>query len=605
MLIGEPGVGKSAIVEGLALRIVQKKVSRILFEKRVVMLDMASVVAGTKYRGQFEERIRSIINELQKNPNVILFIDEIHTIVGAGAAAGSMDAANMLKPALARGEIQCIGATTLDEYRKNIEKDGALERRFQKVIVEPTTAEETLQILKNIKEKYEDHHNVSYTDEALEACVKLSARYITDRNFPDKAIDALDEAGSRVHLTNINVPKEIEEQEKLIEEARSLKAEAVKSQNFELAASYRDREKELSVRLEEMKVEWEARLKDDRQTVGEEEIANVISMMSGVPVQRMAQAEGLKLAGMKEELQAKVIAQDAAIEKLTKAILRSRVGLKDPNHPIGTFMFLGPTGVGKTHLAKQLAKYMFGSADALIRIDMSEYMEKYTVSRMIGAAPGYVGYEEGGQLTEKVRRKPYSIVLLDEIEKAHPDVFNILLQVLDEGRLTDNYGRTIDFKNTVIIMTSNIGTRQLKEFGRGVGFAAQNRTDDNEHSRSVIQKALNKTFAPEFLNRLDEIITFDQLSLEAITKIVDIELKGLYERVEAIGYKLVVEDDAKTFLASKGYDVQFGARPLKRAIQNHLEDGLSELIVAEELQPGDTVNVSVDKEKDELSIRKA
>ena len=530
---------------------------------------------------------------------------EIHTIVGAGAAAGSMDAANMLKPALARGEIQCIGATTLDEYRKNIEKDGALERRFQKVIVEPTTAEETLQILKNIKEKYEDHHNVSYTDEALEACVKLSARYITDRNFPDKAIDALDEAGSRVHLTNINVPKEIEEQEKLIEEARSLKAEAVKSQNFELAASYRDREKELSVRLEEMKVEWEARLKDDRQTVGEEEIANVISMMSGVPVQRMAQAEGLKLAGMKEELQAKVIAQDAAIEKLTKAILRSRVGLKDPNHPIGTFMFLGPTGVGKTHLAKQLAKYMFGSADALIRIDMSEYMEKYTVSRMIGAAPGYVGYEEGGQLTEKVRRKPYSIVLLDEIEKAHPDVFNILLQVLDEGRLTDNYGRTIDFKNTVIIMTSNIGTRQLKEFGRGVGFAAQNRTDDNEHSRSVIQKALNKTFAPEFLNRLDEIITFDQLSLEAITKIVDIELKGLYERVEAIGYKLVVEDDAKTFLASKGYDVQFGARPLKRAIQNHLEDGLSELIVAEELQPGDTVNVSVDKEKDELSIRKA
>ena len=605
VLIGEPGVGKSAIVEGLALRIVQKKVSRILFEKRVMMLDMASVVAGTKYRGQFEERIRSIINELQKNPNVILFIDEIHTIVGAGAAAGSMDAANMLKPALARGEIQCIGATTLDEYRKNIEKDGALERRFQKVIVEPTTAEETLQILKNIKEKYEDHHNVSYTDEALETCVKLSARYITDRNFPDKAIDALDEAGSRVHLTNINVPKEIEEQEKLIEEARSLKAEAVKSQNFELAASYRDREKELSVRLEEMKVEWEARLKDNRQTVGEEEIANVISMMSGVPIQRMAQAEGLKLAGMKEELQAKVIAQDVAIEKLTKAILRSRVGLKAPNHPIGTFMFLGPTGVGKTHLAKQLAKYMFGSDDALIRIDMSEYMEKYTVSRMIGAAPGYVGYEEGGQLTEKVRRKPYSIVLLDEIEKAHPDVFNILLQVLDEGRLTDNYGRTIDFKNTVIIMTSNIGTRQLKEFGRGVGFAAQNRTDDNEYSRSVIQKALNKTFAPEFLNRLDEIITFDQLSLDAITKIVDIELKGLYERVEAIGYKLVVENDAKKFLASKGYDVQFGARPLKRAIQNYLEDGLSELIVAAELQPGDMVNVSVDKEKNELSIKKA
>lgn len=604
VLIGEPGVGKSAIVEGLALRIVQKKVSRILFEKRVMMLDMASVVAGTKYRGQFEERIRSIINELQKNPNVILFIDEIHTIVGAGAATGSMDAANMLKPALARGEIQCIGATTLDEYRKNIEKDGALERRFQKVIVEPTTAEETLQILKNIKDKYEDHHNVTYTDEALEACVKLSDRYITDRNFPDKAIDALDEAGSRIHLTNINVPKEIEEQEKLIEDARNLKGDAVKSQNFELAASYRDRERELSNSLDEMKAEWETRLKDDRQTVGEEDIATVISMMSGVPVQRMAQAEGLKLAGMKEELQAKVIAQDPAIEKLVKAILRSRVGLKDPNRPIGTFMFLGPTGVGKTYLAQQLAKYMFGSSDALIRIDMSEYMEKYTVSRMIGAAPGYVGYEEGGQLTEKVRRKPYSIVLLDEIEKAHPDVFNILLQVLDEGRLTDNYGRTIDFKNTVIIMTSNIGTRQLKEFGRGVGFAT-NRTDDREHSRGVIQKALNKTFAPEFLNRLDEIITFDQLSLDAITKIVDIELKGLYERIESIGYKLVVDEDSKKFLASKGYDVQFGARPLKRAIQTYLEDGLSELIVSSELQVGDVVTISVDKEKEELSLKKA
>ena len=605
VLIGEPGVGKSAIVEGLALRIVQRKVSRVLFDKRLVSLDMASIVAGTKYRGQFEERIKAILNELSKNPNIILFIDEIHTIVGAGGATGSLDAANMLKPALSRGEIQCIGATTLDEYRKNIEKDGALERRFQKVIVEPTTPEETLQILKNIKEKYEEHHNVDYTDEALEACVKLSDRYVTDRNFPDKAIDALDEAGSRVHLMNINVPKEIEVQEKLIEDARVLKAEAVKSQNFELAASYRDREKELSVHLDEMKAEWEARLKDDRQTVGEEEIANVISMMSGVPVQRMAQAEGIKLAGMKEDLQGKVVAQDTAIEKLTKAILRSRVGLKDPNRPIGTFMFLGPTGVGKTHLAKQLAKYMFGSSDALIRIDMSEYMEKYTVSRMIGAAPGYVGYEEGGQLTEKVRRKPYSIVLLDEIEKAHPDVFNILLQVLDEGRLTDNYGRTIDFKNTVIIMTSNIGTRQLKEFGRGVGFAAQARTDDNEHSRSVIQKALNKTFAPEFLNRLDEIITFDQLSLDAITKIVDIELKGLYGRVEAIGYKMVVDDEAKRFLATKGYDVQFGARPLKRAIQNYLEDGLSELIISAGLQPGDTINDSVNKEKDELNITKA
>lgn len=604
VLIGEPGVGKSAIVEGLALRITQRKVSRILFDKRVIMLDMASVVAGTKYRGQFEERIRSIINELQKNPNVILFIDEIHTIVGAGAAAGTMDAANMLKPALTRGEIQCIGATTLDEYRKSIEKDGALERRFQKVIVEPTTAEETLQILKNIKEKYEDHHNVRYTDAALEACVKLTARYINDRNFPDKAIDALDEAGSRVHLTNISVPKEIEKQELLIENARLQKIEAVKAQNFELAAGYRDREKELTTQLEQMKADWEAQLKEQRQTVDEEEIASVVSMMSGVPVQRMAQAEGLKLAGMKEELQQKVIAQDVAIEKLVKAIVRSRVGLKDPNRPIGTFMFLGPTGVGKTHLAKQLARYMFGSDDALIRIDMSEYMEKYTVSRMIGAAPGYVGYEEGGQLTEKVRRKPYSIVLLDEIEKAHPDVFNILLQVLDEGRLTDNVGRTIDFKNTVIIITSNIGTRQLKEFGRGVGFAAQNRADDKEYSRGVIQKALNKTFSPEFLNRLDEIITFDQLSLEAITRIVDIELKGLYERLESIGYHLQVDDAAKKFLATKGYDVQFGARPLKRAIQNYLEDGLSELIVSGGVQPGDTVSVTYEDGKDELTMQK-
>lgn len=604
VLIGEPGVGKSAIVEGLALRITQKKVSRVLFDKRVIMLDMSSVVAGTKYRGQFEERIRSIINELQKNPNVILFIDEIHTIVGAGAAAGTMDAANMLKPALARGEIQCIGATTLDEYRKSIEKDGALERRFQKVIVEPTTAEETLQILKNIKEKYEDHHNVRYTDAALEACVKLSARYINDRNFPDKAIDALDEAGSRVHLTNISAPKEIEEQERLIENARLQKTEAVKSQNFELAAGYRDREKELMAQLEQMKADWEAQLKEQRQTVDEEEIANVVSMMSGVPVQRMAQAEGLKLAGMKDELQQKVIGQDVAIEKLVKAIVRSRVGLKDPNRPIGTFMFLGPTGVGKTHLAKQLARYLFGSDDALIRVDMSEYMEKFTVSRMVGAAPGYVGYEEGGQLTEKVRRKPYSIVLLDEIEKAHPDVFNILLQVLDEGRLTDNVGRTIDFKNTVIIMTSNIGTRQLKEFGRGVGFAAQNRTDDKEYSRGVIQKALNKTFSPEFLNRLDEIITFDQLSLDAITRIVDIELKGLYERLEGIGYHLQVDDAAKKFLATKGYDVQFGARPLKRAIQNYLEDGLSELIVSGDVQLGDTVSVTHEDGKDELTMQK-
>lgn len=598
ILIGEPGVGKSAIVEGLALRIVEKKVSRILFDKRVIALDMTAVVAGTKYRGQFEERIRSILNELKKNPNIILFIDEIHTIVGAGSAAGSMDAANMLKPALARGEIQCIGATTLDEYRQNIEKDGALERRFQKVIVEPTTAEETLQILKNIKDKYEDHHNVNYTDAALEACVKLTDRYITDRNFPDKAIDALDEAGSRVHLTNITAPKEIEEQEKLIDEMKSLKNEAVRLQNFELAASYRDKEKEYTNQLDTLKEEWEKSLKENRETVDDEQIAEVVSMMSGVPVQRMAQAEGMKLLGMKDDLLSKVIGQDKAIATLVKAIQRSRVGLKDPNKPIGTFMFLGPTGVGKTHLAKELAKLMFGSADALIRIDMSEYMEKFTVSRLVGAPPGYVGYEEGGQLTEKVRRKPYSIVLLDEIEKAHPDVFNILLQVMDEGRLTDSYGRTVDFKNTIVIMTSNIGTRQLKEFGKGIGFAAQVRTDDKEYSRSVITKALNKSFAPEFINRLDEIITFDQLDLDTLTRIIDIELKGLYSRVKNIGYKLVIDEDAKKFVATKGYDVQFGARPLKRAIQNNLEDGISELILGSEMAAGDTIKVSYDKEKD-------
>ena len=598
ILIGEPGVGKSAIVEGLALRIVEKKVSRILFDKRVIALDMTAVVAGTKYRGQFEERIRSILNELKKNPNIILFIDEIHTIVGAGSAAGSMDAANMLKPALARGEIQCIGATTLDEYRQNIEKDGALERRFQKVIVEPTTAEETLQILKNIKDKYEDHHNVNYTDAALEACVKLTNRYITDRNFPDKAIDALDEAGSRVHLTNITAPKEIEEQEKLIDEMKSLKNEAVRLQNFELAASYRDKEKEYTNQLDTLKEEWEKSLKENRETVDDEQIAEVVSMMSGVPVQRMAQAEGMKLLGMKDDLLSKVIGQDKAIATLVKAIQRSRVGLKDPNKPIGTFMFLGPTGVGKTHLAKELAKLMFGSADALIRIDMSEYMEKFTVSRLVGAPPGYVGYEEGGQLTEKVRRKPYSIVLLDEIEKAHPDVFNILLQVMDEGRLTDSYGRTVDFKNTIVIMTSNIGTRQLKEFGKGIGFAAQVRTDDKEYSRNVITKALNKSFAPEFINRLDEIITFDQLDMDALTRIIDIELKGLYSRVENIGYKLVIDEYAKKFVATKGYDVQFGARPLKRAIQNNLEDGISELILGSEMAAGDTIKVSYDKEKD-------
>ena len=602
ILIGEPGVGKSAIVEGLALRIIEKKVSRILFDKRVIALDMTAVVAGTKYRGQFEERIRAILNELKKNPNIILFIDEIHNIVGAGSAAGSMDAANMLKPALARGEIQCIGATTLDEYRQNIEKDGALERRFQKVIVEPTTPEETLQILQNIKEKYEEHHNVTYTGEALEACVKLTDRYITDRNFPDKAIDAMDEAGSRVHLKNITVPKEIEQQEQMIDEARTHKNEAVRLQDFELAASFRDREKSLMSELEDMKQRWEESLKENRETVDKEQIADVVSMISGIPVQRMAQAEGIRLKGMKEQLLAKVIAQDKAVDTLVKAIQRSRVGLKDPNKPIGTFLFLGPTGVGKTHLAKELAKQMFGSADALIRIDMSEYMEKFTVSRLVGAPPGYVGYEEGGQLTEKVRRKPYSIVLLDEIEKAHSDVFNLLLQVMDEGRLTDSYGRTVDFKNTVIIMTSNIGTRQLKEFGKGIGFAAQTRTDDKEYSRSVITKALNKSFAPEFINRLDEIITFDQLDINALEKIIDIELKGLYERMESLGYKLVIDDAAKRFVASKGYDVQFGARPLKRSIQNNLEDGLAELILNEDPQAGDTIHVGLNAEGNEIKM---
>lgn len=604
ILIGEPGVGKSAIVEGLATRIVQKKVSRILFNKRVVLLDMASVVAGTKYRGQFEERIRSIINELQRNPDIILFIDEIHTIVGAGSSSGSMDAANMLKPALARGEIQCIGATTLDEYRKNIEKDGALERRFQKVIVEPTTADETLLILKNIKDRYEEHHNVTYTDEAIEACVKFSERYITDRSFPDKAIDVLDEAGSRVHLINISVPKEIEEQEKLIDEAVMQKELAVKSQNYELAANHRDRANELTKQLDEMKKAWESQHNEHRQTVDEEEIARVVSMMSGIPVQRMAQTESARLMNMKGELQNQVIAQDAAIETLAKAILRSRVGLKDPNRPIGTFLFLGPTGVGKTHLVKQLAKYMFGSSDALIRVDMSEYMEKFAVSRLVGAPPGYVGYDEGGQLTEKVRRKPYSIVLLDEVEKAHADVFNLLLQVMDEGRLTDSFGRTVDFKNTIIIMTSNVGTRQLKEFGRGVGFSAQQRTDDKEFANSLIQKALHKAFSPEFLNRIDEIITFEQLSLDAIIKIVDIELKGLYSRIQNLGYTLTLSDEAKRFIAEKGYDVQYGARPLKRAIQTYLEDGLSEMIVSTQLEAGDEIQVSLNEAGDGITFSK-
>lgn len=607
ILIGEPGVGKSAIAEGLALRIVEKRVSRALFGKRIVSLDMTAVVAGTKYRGQFEERIRAILTEVKKHPDVILFIDEIHTIVGAGSAAGSMDAANMLKPALARGEIQCIGATTLDEYRKNIEKDGALERRFQKVLVEPTSPEETLQILRNIKDKYEEHHNVTYTDEALEACVRLTDRYVTDRYFPDKAIDAMDEAGSRIHLTHISVPREIEEQERLIEEAQQHKNEAIRLQNFELAASFRDRENQYTEQLERLKNEWKEKLKDNRETVDAPQIEEVVSMISGVPVQRMAQAEGVRLKGMKQALLSKVIGQDKAVETLVRSIQRSRVGLKDPNKPIGTFLFLGPTGVGKTHLAKELAKNMFGTTDAIIRIDMSEYMEKFTVSRLVGAPPGYVGYEEGGQLTEKVRRHPYSIVLLDEIEKAHSDVFNMLLQVMDEGRLTDSLGRTVDFKNTIIIMTSNIGTRQLKEFGKGIGFTAQTGEYEKEHANSVIRKALNKSFAPEFINRLDEIVTFDQLDIASLEKIIDIELAGLYKRIEGCGYHLLLDQEAKRFVAEKGYDVQFGVRPLKRSIQNHLEDGLAELIINEEPQTGDTLHVYMNAQGDgvEMKVEKA
>ena len=603
ILIGEPGVGKSAIAEGLALRIVEKRVSRALFGKRIVSLDMTAVVAGTKYRGQFEERIRAILTEVKKHPDVILFIDEIHTIVGAGSAAGSMDAANMLKPALARGEIQCIGATTLDEYRKNIEKDGALERRFQKVLVEPTSPEETLQILRNIKDKYEEHHNVTYTDEALEACVRLTDRYVTDRYFPDKAIDAMDEAGSRIHLTHISVPQEIEEQERLIEEAQQHKNEAIRLQNFELAASFRDRENQYTEQLERLKNEWKEKLKDNRETVDAPQIEEVVSMISGVPVQRMAQAEGVRLKGMKQALLSKVIGQDKAVETLVRSIQRSRVGLKDPNKPIGTFLFLGPTGVGKTHLAKELAKNMFGTTDAIIRIDMSEYMEKFTVSRLVGAPPGYVGYEEGGQLTEKVRHHPYSIVLLDEIEKAHSDVFNMLLQVMDEGRLTDSLGRTVDFKNTIIIMTSNIGTRQLKEFGKGIGFTAQTGENEKEHANSVIRKALNKSFAPEFINRLDEIVTFDQLDIASLEKIIDIELAGLYKRIEGCGYHLLLDQEAKRFVAEKGYDVQFGARPLKRSIQNHLEDGLAELIINEEPQTGDTLHVYMNAQGDGVEMK--
>lgn len=594
VLIGEPGVGKSAIVEGLALRINQRQVPRVLFNKRLVALDMASIVAGTKYRGEFEERIKAILTELGKNKDVILFIDEIHTIVGAGNASGSMDAANMLKPALARGEVQCIGATTLDEYRVNIEKDGALERRFQKVMVEPTSAEETLVILNNIKDKYEQHHNVRYTPEALEACVKLTDRYISDRNFPDKAIDALDEAGSRAHITNIAVPAEIEQLEHDVDEATAKKLEAAHAQDFELAAVWRDRAQKYADALEDARQRWEKSLEADRVEVDDEKVAEVVAMMTGVPVQRVAQAEGMRLMEMAPTLRRAIIGQDEAIDKIAKAIRRNRIGLKDPGKPIGTFMFLGPTGVGKTHLAKKLAEFLFDSADTLIRIDMSEYMEKFTVSRLVGAPPGYVGYEEGGQLTEAVRRHPYSVVLLDEIEKAHPDVFNLLLQVLDEGRLTDSLGRRIDFKNTILIMTSNIGTRQLKDFGTGVGFSTG--ADEAGKQEAVIRKALNKAFSPEFLNRIDDIIMFEQLSRDAIFRIIDIELAGFHRRLTDLGYKLQLTEAAKNFIAESGYDPQYGARPLKRAIQKYLEDELADLILSSRLQAGNEVVMDFDPE---------
>lgn len=601
ILIGEPGVGKSAIAEGLALRINEKKVSRVLFDKRVVTLDLASIVAGTKYRGQFEERMKAILNELSRNSNIILFIDEIHTIVGAGGATGSLDAANMLKPALARGEIQCIGATTLDEYRQHIEKDGALERRFQKIMVEPTSIDETVEILNNIREKYEDHHNVYYTPEAVEACVKLTERYISDRHLPDKAIDALDEAGSRVHISNIVVPETILKIEKEIDEVKENKIKAVKAQNFELAASFRDKEKGLMEELDNAKNKWEEELLQHRESVDAEKVAEVVAMMTGIPVQRVAQAEGFRLLKMGKELNGSVIGQDAAIQKIVKAIQRNRAGLKDPNRPIGSFVFLGPTGVGKTHLAKVLAKYLFDTTDALIRIDMSEYMEKFSVSRLVGAPPGYVGYEEGGQLTEKVRRRPYAVVLLDEIEKAHPDVFNLLLQVLDEGRLTDSLGRRVDFKNTIIIMTSNIGTRELKDFGRGVGFVPSGSASDKEHAKGVIEKALKKAFAPEFINRIDDVIIFNNLEKEDIHKIIDIELKGLYSRVEGLGYKLELSDKAKDFIASKGYDVQFGARPLKRAIQKYLEDEMAEVIIQASVSEGDIIKVDFDETEEKIT----
>ncbi len=608
ILIGEPGVGKSAIVEGLAQQIANHRTSPMLFGKRIYTLDMTGVVAGTKYRGQFEERLKALMKEIEANPDVIVFIDEIHTIIGAGSTPGSMDAANIMKPALARGTIQCIGATTLDEYRNSIEKDGALERRFQKVQVEPTTFDETLQILRNIKDRYEHHHHVTFTDEALVACVKLTDRYVTDRFMPDKAIDALDETGSRVHLSHAQIPPEIVEIEKEIAEVKDKKNAAVKDQNFELAAGYRDRQTKLEIDLKALNEKWQNGEGEERQVVDAEQVADVVSMMTGVPVQRMAEQEGIRLKGMSQELKGSVIGQDKAIDKMVRAIQRNRVGLKEPNHPIGVFMFLGPTGVGKTYLAKKLAEFMFGSSDALIRVDMSEYTESFNTSRLIGAPPGYVGYEEGGQLTERVRRHPYSIVLLDEIEKAHPNVFNLLLQVLDEGRLTDGNGRFVDFRNTVIIMTSNAGTRQLKDFGRGVGFNSTSGTglalneQDKEHARSIVQKALSKQFSPEFLNRLDEIITFDQLDLEAIKQIIDIELRGLYNRIEQIGYSIDLSEEAKEFVATKGYDVQFGARPLKRAIQNYIEDGVSDLIVNGDLQPGATIHINLHENKNELAF---
>ncbi len=603
VMIGEPGVGKSAIIEGLAKRIVERKVARTLLDKRIISLDMAAIVAGTKYRGQFEERLKAVIDEVSNNKNVIMFIDEIHNIVGAGNASGSMDAANLLKPALARGEFQCIGATTLDEYRKSIEKDGALERRFQKVLIEPTTPEQTLEILHNIKEMYEKHHGVNYTDEALKACVTLTERYISDRFFPDKAIDAMDEAGSRVHITKVDTPKEIEDLEQRIAEAQENKFKAVQAQNFESAAGYRDQQEKLKEELQVAKQHWEKELDSRRVTVNEGHIAEVVAMMTGVPTQRIAQSEGIRLLGMTDELKKQVIGQDEAIDKIARSIRRNRAGLRDPKRPIGSFMFLGPTGVGKTLLAKKLAQFLFNSDEALIRVDMSEYMEKFNVSRLVGAPPGYVGYEEGGQLTEKVRRHPYSVVLLDEIEKAHPDVFNMLLQVLDEGNLTDGLGRKVDFKNTIIIMTSNIGTRELKDFGAGVGFNTTELT--KERSDSVIRKALNRQFSPEFLNRVDDIVTFGSLNHDCILKIVDIELASFYKRVEENGLKLEITDEAKNLVADHGFDIQYGARPLKRAIQSEIEDPLSEMLLREEASNGDTIVIDVQDGNIVTSIKKS